>query len=157
MKSMLAIASILLIPASLIAQDKKPDPGLPELHTIKTVTLSPTYGCRSKEEFRGGYSKTALFLSKSSDDRNSPDLLVNGACDSEDFFQDSTAGDDMSLIADLGAVPLEEVTTSKAFNFKRINSMELYSRFTQEAKVEANHTYVVLGICEILPVNGSLE
>jgi hypothetical protein len=103
------------------------------------------------------YSKTALFLSKYSDDRNSPDLLFNGACGSEDNFQGSTAGDDMSLIADPGTVPLEEVTTSKAFNFKRIHSMDLYSKFAQEAKVEANHTYVVLGIREILPVNGSLE
>src|SRR5262249_4958859 len=56
----------------------------------------------------------------------------------------STAGDDMSLIADLGDVPLEEVTTSKAFNFKRVHSFDLYSRFVQKVKVQNNHTYALL-------------
>lgn len=144
MNAMLMLASILLISAPFITEEKKPDLGLPELHTIKTATLSPSYSCRSKEEFRGGYGKTALFISQYSDDRNSPDLLFNGACGAEDYFHGSTAGDDMSLIADLGTVPLEEVTTSKAFNFKRVHSMDLYSKFTQEANVAAGHTYVVL-------------
>ncbi len=144
MKSRLAMTSILLVAAPFMSQGQKPDLGLPELHTIKTATLSPSYSCRSKEEFRTGYAKTALFVSKYSDDRNSPDLLFNGACGSEDYFEGSTAGDDMSLIADLGSVPLEEVTTSKAFNFNRVHSFDLYSRFIRDAKVEAGHTYVVL-------------
>src|SRR5215467_5485748 len=124
MKPLLALASVLLIYAPFAPQEQKPDLGLPELHMIKTVTLAPSYGCRSKQEFRSGYANTALFLSKYSDDRNSPDLLFNGACRSEDYFVGSTAGDDMSLIADLGNVPLEEVTTSKAFNFKRVHSFD---------------------------------
>lgn len=144
MKLLLTLASILLISAPFKSQETKSPFGLPELHAIKTVTLSPSYSCRSKEAFRGGYGSTALFLSKYSDDRNSPDLLFNGACGSADYFQASTAGDDMSLIADLGSVPLEEVTTIKAFNFKRMNSFDLNSRFTRETKVEANHTYAVL-------------
>jgi hypothetical protein len=144
MKSLLALTSILFVSSALTSQAQKPDPGLPELHAIKTVTLSPSYSCRSKEEFRDGYARTALFLSKYSEDRNSPDLLFNGACGAPDYFQSSSAGDDMSLVANLGDVPLEEVTSSKAFNFKRIHSFDLYSKFTQEARVQAKHTYAVL-------------
>jgi len=144
MKLILPLAAVLLALSPFPSQQQKADLGLPELHVIKTVTLSPNYGCRSKDEFRTGYANTALFLSKYSDDRNSPDLLFNGACGSEDYFEGSTAGDDMSLIADLGEVPLEEVTTSKAFNFKRVHSFDLYSRFTEQAKVEGNHTYALL-------------
>ena len=141
MKLALVFASILFV-ATL--PEEKTDLGLPELHIIKAATLSPSYSCRSKEEFRTGYAKTALFLSKYSDDRNSPDLLFNGACGSEDYFEGANAGDDMSLIADLGSVPLEEVTTSKAFNFQRVHSFDLYSKFAQEMKVIPKHTYVVL-------------
>lgn len=92
MKSLLAFASILFICGQVIPQQqKKDDLGLPELNTIKTATLSPSYSCRSKEEFRRGYDRTALFLSRYSDDRNSPDLLFNGACGSADDFDVSTA------------------------------------------------------------------
>jgi hypothetical protein len=99
----------------------------------QSVTLAPSFSCRSKEEFCTGYAQTALFPSRYSEDRNSPDLLFNGACGSEDYREGSTAGDDMSLIADLGNVPLEEVTSSRAFNFQRVHSFDLHSNFTQEA------------------------
>jgi hypothetical protein len=125
-------------------QQKTQDFGLPELQKIKTITLSRSYSCRSKQDFRQGYEKTALFLSSYSDDRNAPDLLFNGACGAEDYFQGSTGGDDMSLIADLGAIPLEGITTHLAFNTKNVHSFDLYSRFAMEAKVEARHTYAVL-------------
>lgn len=141
---LLVLSSILFVPGLITSQSQKPDLGLPELHTIKTATLSPTYSCRSKEEFRTGYARTALFLSRYSDDRNSPDLLFNGACGTADYFQGSTAGDDMSLIADLGEVRLEEVTSDRAFNFKGIHSFDLYSKFAREALVQGNHTYAVL-------------
>jgi len=141
MKLLLMLASVLLV-ASL--PDQKNELGLPELHIIKNATLSPTYSCRSRQEFRTGYAKTALFLSKYSEDREAPDLLFNGACGAEDYFEGSVAGDDMSLIADLGTVPLEEVTTSKAFNFPRVHSFDVYSKFTREAKVMPKHTYAVL-------------
>src|SRR5262245_6443963 len=144
MRLILPLAAVLIAFSPLGSQEQKADLGLPELHVIKTVTLSPSYSCRSREEFRTGYANTALFLSRYSDDRNSPDLLFNGACGSEDYFEGSTAGDDMSLIADLGDVPLEEVTTSKAFNFKRVHSFDLYSRFVQKVKVQNNHTYALL-------------
>jgi len=141
------VKPLLLIAAALLAwtpTQPNHDYGLPELHTIKTVTLAPSYSCRTREESRRGYDTTALFLSKYSDDRNAPDLLFNGACGAEDSFQGSTAGDDMSLISDLGSVPLEDVTSSKAFNFKRIHDFNLYSKFAQEVKVESGHTYAVL-------------
>jgi hypothetical protein len=125
-------------------QQQQTELGLPELHTIKTATLSPAYSCRPPEEFQAGYQNTALFLSRYSATRNSPDLLFNGACGAKDYFEGATAGDDMSLIADLGEVPIEEVSASKAFNFKRVHSFDLYSRFTRVAPVEAHHTYVVL-------------
>ena len=130
---------------SLSAQNSTRKLDLPELHTIKTGTLSPSYSCRSSDEFRRGYQNSALFLSAYSRQRNSPDLLFNGACRSEDYFQASTAGDDMSLIADLGVnVSLEEVSASRAFNLKQVHSAAAYSRFVQAAKVELNHTYAVL-------------
>jgi len=144
MKTALALFILCVATGAPSQQQKQEDLGLPELHKIKTTTLSPSYSCRSKQEFRKGYDKTALFLSSYSDDRNSPDLLFNGACGSEDYFQGSTAGDDMSLIADLGTLPLENVTTQLAFNTRNVHSFDLYSKFAREAKVEANHTYAVL-------------
>ena len=130
---------------SLLAQDVTQKYELPELHTIKTVTLSPSYSCRSSNEFQKGYASTALFLSAYSKQLNSPDLLFNGACRSEDYFESSTAGDDMSLIADLGEnVALEEVSASSAFNLKRVHSFAEYSKFAKSVRVVANHTYAVL-------------
>jgi hypothetical protein len=130
---------------SLSAQNTTQKLGLPALHTIKTETLSPSYSCRPSGEFQRGYQKTALFLSAYARQRNSPDLLFNGACRAEDYFQASTAGDDMSLIADLGAnVPLEDVSASRAFNLNRVHSAAAYSRFVQAVQVELNHTYAVL-------------
>jgi len=129
----------------LLAQNVAQKYELPELHAIKTVTLSPSYSCRPSDEFQKGYASTALFLSAYSKQRNSPDLLFNGACRSDDYFGASTAGDDMSLIADLGEnVLLEEVSTSRAFNLKRVNSFAEYSKFADSVKVVANHTYAVL-------------
>jgi hypothetical protein len=144
MKLLVPMVSIVLFPFMFQSQSQKPDLGLPELHTIKLATLEPSYGCRSRDEFRSGYRRTALFLSQYSDDRNSPDLLFNGACGSEDYFQASTAGDDMSLIADLGDAPLADVTAQKAFNFKGIHAFDLYSRFMEESPVVAGHTYAIL-------------
>ncbi len=130
---------------SVFAQNVAQKFELPDLHTIKTITLSPSYSCRERDEFRQGYGNTALFLSAYSKQRNSPDLLFNGACRSEDYFHASTAGDDMSLIADLGeTVPLDDISASRAFNLKRVHSFAEYSKFANSVKVEAHHTYAVL-------------
>jgi len=141
----LLVAATFAASISLFAQNPTQKFELPELHTIKTATLSPSYSCRPPDEFQRGYQNTALFLSAYSKQRNSPDLLFNGACRGEDDFEASTAGDDMSLIADLGAnVSLEEVSADRAFNLKRVDSPEAYSKFVQATKVELNHTYAVL-------------
>ena len=141
----LFVAIALASSISLFAQNPPQKFELPELQTIKTVTLSPSYSCRSSADFQRGYQSTALFLSAYSKQRNSPDLLFNGACRSEDYFVASTAGDGMSLIADLGRdVSLEEVSASRAFNLKRVHSYAEYSKFAQAVKVELNHTYAVL-------------
>ena len=141
----LSLIMTLAASVSLLAQNVAQKYELPELHTIKTVTLSPSYSCREKDQSKQGYGNTALFISAYSKQRNSPDLLFNGACRSEDYFEASTAGDDFSLIADLGAeVSLEELSASRAFNLKRVHSYAEYSKFVQATKVELNHTYAVL-------------
>lgn len=118
---------------------------LPELHLIKTATLAPCYSCRTPEEFQKGYSTTALFLSDYSKQRNSPDLLFNGARGSQDYFEASTAGDDMALIADLGAAAaIEKVTAHSAFNLRNVHDFPAYTSFAKVARVEKNHTYAVL-------------
>jgi hypothetical protein len=122
-----------------------PDFELPMLHQIKEVTLSPAYSCRPSEEFAKGYEETALFLSDFAKRRTGPDLLFNGACGADDYFEAATAGDDMSLIADLGAnVSLDEISASRAFNVQRVHSFQAYSKFVRAVKVETGHTYAVL-------------
>ena len=141
----LSVSFLFFATVSVFAQDATQRFGLPELHTIKTVTLSPAYSCRSSEQFQKGYENTALFLSAYSKQRNSPDLLFNGACKSGNYFQASTNGDEFSLIADLGPeVPLEEVSAARAFNLKRVHAFAEYSKFADTVKVEPNHTYAVL-------------
>lgn len=149
MKKLVLVVALLLAaaapaPAQKAASAPK-DYGLPELHIIKTVTLSPSYSCRPEAEFQRGYEGTALFLSDYSKRTGSPDLLFNGACRSDDEFEASTAGDDMALIADLGAdTPIETLTAHLAFNKQNVHMFEAYSKFARQVKVAANHTYVVL-------------
>ena len=144
----LLIAITFMASTSLFAQNPTNDSTdkykLPKLHTIETATLGPSYSCRTADEFQRGYQDTGLYLSSHSKP-NSPDLLFNGACRSEDYFEASLAGDDMSLIADLGTnVSLEEVSASRAFNLQKVHSAAAYSKFMKTAKVEPNHTYAVL-------------
>jgi|ERR1700752_100032 len=130
---------------SLLAQDTTQKDNLPELHKIKTVTLGPSYSCRPADEFKRGYEKTALYLTNDSIFGSGPDLLFNGACGSEDYFDASFSGDDMSLIADLGShVSLEEISASRAFNVNRIHAEAEYSKFVKATKVERHHIYAVL-------------
>ena len=137
-----SIVLLLIVTVSAAAQNTTPNFGLPELHKVKTVTLSPPYSCRSSEQFQKGYETTALFLSAYSKQRNVPDLLFNGACKSANYFQPGTT---FSLIADLGSkVALNEVSASRAFNLRRVASYADYSKFVQAVNVELNHTYAVL-------------
>lgn len=143
--SILTLAVFMLTTLGALAQKPAKDFELPQLHTIGTVTLSPSYSCRSADDFQQGYVNTALFLSAYAQRRNSPDLLFNGACQAQDYFEASTAGDDFSLIADLGGnVSLHDVSASRAFNLKRVHSFADYSKFAATVSVVANHTYVVV-------------
>lgn len=138
----LSICLFLTATVSLFAQNKPEDFGLPELHIIKTVTLGPSYSCRSHEDFKKGYQNTALFLSTWGKKYNTPDLLFNGACKSEDYLE---TPDYFSLIADLGPeVALEEVSEARAFNLKGAPCFTAYSKFTQKVEIKVNNTYAVL-------------
>ena len=117
---------------------------LPVLNVVQNATLSPSYSCRSASDFARGYATTALFLSGSSQDRNAPELLFNGACGSPDYFDVNTAGDEMSLIADLGTTALAAVTTQNAFNLPNVAAFGDYTRFSEVAQVVQGHTYAAV-------------
>ena len=117
---------------------------MPLLHQMAKVSLTPPHRCRPAEESQNVYQPTALFLSQHSKSRNSPDLFFNGACGSPDYFVAATAGDDLSMIADLGDVPIEDVTAHMAFRSKPANDSAIENRYVRGAKVEFNHTYAVL-------------
>jgi len=142
MKTVLLLAVLSFSYASVPQQPKQEDFGIPELHKIKTITLSPSYGCQGPEE--RGYQNTALYLSSLSRRRNTRELVFMGPCGSQDRVEAMTSGDNMGLIADLGEMPLEKVTAERAFNTKGVDSFDLYSKFAQMAKVQLNHTYAVL-------------
>lgn len=146
MKRIAIMGLFLLLPWAVTAQTRNPERSneLPILNRVLTTTLSPSYSCRSRDEFARGYEATALFLS-SSKPNSSPDLLFNGACNSPDYFAASTAGDDMALIADLGAgLKLTDVSAHTAFNLRNTVGYENESKFVQSSPVILDHTYVVL-------------
>jgi hypothetical protein len=148
----LALVVVLLLAAtgSALAQHASPaqEYGLPELHVIKTATLSPAYSCRSEEEFQKGYENTALYLSDYAKHHSGPDLLFNGACRADDEFQSSTAGDDMAFVVDLGPdLQLEQLTASGILHlYHRLsspgssNSKQAQSVLRQDVKVVATPT-----------------
>lgn len=142
MRKLILFAAVVALALTAFA-DQNYD--LPELHVIKTATLSPCYSCRSGEEFQKGYGNTALFLSSYSKQRNNPDLLFNGSRGGEDYFESVNSGDDMALIADLGPdVSVEKITAHSAFNLRNVHSYPAYTKFARVAKAEKNHTYAVL-------------
>jgi hypothetical protein len=118
--------------------------GLPTLNIVQAATLGPSYSCQSAQQVSEGYGSTVLFLSSQSKKQNSPELLFNGACGAENYFEVNMAGDEMSLIADLGAAPLQEVTAQKVFNYRGVHDWPAYTRFASVAKIEPKHTYAVL-------------
>jgi hypothetical protein len=118
--------------------------GLPALNTVRAATLGPAYSCQSAEQVSRGYGSTVLFLSSYSAKRNNPELQFNGACGAENYFDVNMAGDQMSLIADLGEAPLQEITAQKVFNYRGVHDWPAYTRFASVAKIEPKHTYAVL-------------
>lgn len=114
---------------------------MPTLHKIETHTFEKPYGCTP---FVQGYKTSALFVSELSRKNNSPELLLNGTCQSQSpsYFVARTAGDDFALISDLGDVPIESVSAHKAFNYVNISRQE--NTFKDTANAFLNHTYAVL-------------
>jgi len=106
------------------------------LNTVRAATLGPAYSCRSAQQVSQGYGSTALFLSSYSTKRNSPEAPFNGACGAENYFDVDMAGDQMSLIADLGAAPLQGITAQKVFNYRGVHDWSAYTKFAREAKIE---------------------
>ena len=142
MKTLLLVASMLLMAAPSISQKNPEDLGLPELHKIQKVTLSPSYSCRSEEDFRKGYENTALFLSGHSRRMNDPELLFDGACKTQDYFSAATAGDFLDVIADYGDIALANLTASDVFGPQR--TVDNLARFSEMTKPQLGHTYGVL-------------
>ncbi|CAF0974012.1 unnamed protein product [Didymodactylos carnosus] len=112
---------------------------LPELHVIKEMSFKYPYSCQPGPL---SYEGCALFLTSYGVSRNMPDLLYNGACGSNNYFQVMLAGDDFGLVSDLGDVALENVTASRAFNWERVVGQD--NTFKEDMLVVQGHTYVAL-------------
>jgi hypothetical protein len=142
MKAVPWIAMLVLSASCVAPTIAAPDLGLPELHKINRVTLSPNFGCRSEQDINKGYENTALFLSLYSRRMNSPELLFNGACKSSDWFEAATAGDDLDVMADYGEWPIEDLTAQQVFSPRRLAGA--YAQFAQSVSVREGHTYGLL-------------
>lgn len=130
------ILGLLLVLSSANSWATNPLPDLPTLHKAEGHIFTAPYSCQ------GNYEASALFLSKYSKQRNSPELLFNGACGSDLYIEAATAGDDFALIADLGRVSIESVSASKAFNYQRTVGKD--NSFKQTMPAIQGHTYAVL-------------
>lgn len=112
-------------------------------HAICPATLTGVYSCK------GTYATSALFLSRYNTDFNYPDILlngspqVNGSCARLDF-EAALAGDDMTMISDLGNVPIASVSAVKAFNYVRTVGHD--SNFTGSVLLEPKHTYALMSM-----------
>lgn len=112
---------------------------LPELHVIKRAAFKYPYSCQPSPS---SYEGCALFLTDDGASRNAPDLLYNGACGSDDYFDVMLAGNDFGVLSDLGDVPLENLTASRAFNYENVFGKP--NTFTNTIDVVQGHTYVAL-------------
>jgi len=112
---------------------------LPELHLIKRASFKYPYGCQPGPI---SYEGCALFLTDYGVSRNMPDLLYNGACGSDNYFDVMMAGSDFGMLSDLGDVPLENLTASRAFNYENMASKP--NEFFNQIDVVQGHTYVAL-------------
>lgn len=134
--------AVLLVSGPARSQRPHRPMALPVLNVVVNATLQPSYSCGNNTS--QGYGTTALFLSEYSRQQNTPELLFNGACGSEDYFDGNTAGDSMSLIADLGNVSLQDATAQKVFNWQNVHAWADYTPFTWVAKIVQGHTYAAV-------------
>ena len=112
---------------------------LPELHVIKEASFKYPYSCQPGPL---NYENSALFITDYGHSRGAPDLLYNGACGSDNTFDVMLAGNDFGMLSDLGDVPLENVTASKAFNYENVADQD--NKFTNTIQVVKGHTYAAL-------------
>lgn len=142
MKRLTLFALLLLMTSYARAQT--PD-NPPQIGLRKTATLSPSYSCRSNEEFQKGYEGAALFLSDSMKRVNSPDLLFNSACKSKNYFDAATHGGNYSLIADVAADTDSSQLLSLVSIVDKRNSETIKKMgFKRSVPVISGHTYAVL-------------
>jgi hypothetical protein len=136
------ITFVLLVVTASQAQTRET---LPQIGVSRTIQLSPSYSCRPKTEFDRGYQRTALFLWEEMRRLNSPDVLFNGACGSEDYFQAATHGANFSVVGDLGAKPIALSLQGLALLQPREDGATLKKMgFGNKAAVVPGHTYAVL-------------
>ena len=146
MKTLFTLPLLLLAGHAASAQQKFKHE-LPELGTVKTVTLSPSYGCRPPEEFKKGYEQTALFLTEFERGYDMPSLIFDGACRGGDHFW---FGGSHSAIADLGeGVGVENVapvdSATIAVDLSGLIPVEPGKpRFLDRVGVRPGHTYAAL-------------
>ena len=144
MKFPLLAILVLMMTTPAAVQSAQKDFDLPALHKIHEVTLSPSYSCRSAEDPKEDYGNTALFLTSSLKESNSPDLIFNGTCNGRDYVEAGWGGPQMSMIADLGKIRLEDLRTIQAFNVPWVGAQKFFSRFTGQIEPELDHTYALV-------------
>jgi hypothetical protein len=141
----LAALSLTTMPAHSQRSRKPPrpcpyvgDPSLlPPLRIVQSAVIGPSYSCG------GNYSNAALYVTEENRRLEFPDLMFNGACGSDNYFALNLAGDEMSLIADLGTTPLAGLNEANVFNLRGVNTYADYTQFSWIAKVIEGHTYAV--------------
>lgn len=112
---------------------------LPPLHVIQQASFKYSYSCQPGPL---RYTDCALFLTDKSVVTNAPELLYNGACGSNDYFEVMFGATDFGLLTDLGDVPLETLTASMSFNYNNIVGGD--NTFSQTVPVVAGHTYAAV-------------
>lgn len=120
MKNQIALFAVLLA-LSIANADEQLDYKLPENGKIKVATLTGSYSCPAAGVF------TTLHLNRDTFHNGNyyPELQMNFACGSTPSLE----GGDLSLIAEMGDVPLEQITTltaqapswtvGESYNFRR--------------------------------------
>jgi len=84
-----------------------------------------------------------MFMTAYNFNLNHPELLYNGACGSQDYFQCDTAGDDFCMISDLGNVNITEVTAMKAFDWTwTVDGQNIFKY--NSADIVVGHAYAFL-------------
>lgn len=109
----------------------------PPLKAIHEHTFLAPFGCGSTSNISSGF-----FLTNEAQNNNRPHMVLIGDCATKPIFKIVINNPNIGLIADLGNVPIEDVTVPKAFNFTQQGGKD--SIFKTEAPMEKNKTYAVL-------------